>query len=183
MRVQQAVIQMGFVTTDLERSLDYWIDVVGAGPFFYAEYAPEGQVYRGQPTVTKFRLAYGYSGDMNIEVVQQSDDAPSAYTELLQTGRPVPVGGLFHHVMIDHDDYDAIYQRYLAAGAERCFDALAPGGMRYCYLDARRQMDCYVELIEHAQAFAVALAKMREARNTWDGSRPRRDFEEIVAQL
>ena len=42
---------------------------------FGTEYAPEDQVYRGRPTVTKFRLAYGYSGDMNIEVVQQSDDA------------------------------------------------------------------------------------------------------------
>lgn len=181
--MRQSVIQMGFVTTDLERSLDYWIDVVGAGPFFYAEYAPEQQVYRGRPTVTKFRLAYGYSGEMNIEVVQQSDDAPSAYTELLQTGRPAPAGGLFHHVMIDHDDYDATYRRYLDGGAERCFDALAPGGMRYCYLDARRQIDCYVELIEHAPAFALALARMREARIGWDGSRPRRDFDEIAALL
>ncbi len=120
---------------------------------------------------------------MNIEVVQQSDDAPSAYTELLQSGRAILDGGLFHHVMIDHDDYDATYQRYLDGGAERCFDALAPGGMRYCYLDARRQMDCYVELIEHAQAFAVALAKMREARIGWDGSRPRRAFDEIIALL
>jgi hypothetical protein len=174
---------MGYVSRNLEASVDYWIETVGAGPFFFAEYAPEEQVYRGRPTVTRFRLAYGYSGDMNIEVVQQDDDAPSAYTELLDAGRPIPAGGLFHHVMVDHDDYDATYAHYLAAGAERCFDAMAPGGMRYCYLDARRQMDCYVELIQHARAFAAPLAKMREAHRGWDGSRPKRDFAEIVALL
>jgi hypothetical protein len=71
MMMKRNLMQMGYVTRDLEQALDYWIDVVGAGPFFYADYEPENQVYRGAPTHIRFRNAYGYLGGMQVEIIQQ----------------------------------------------------------------------------------------------------------------
>jgi hypothetical protein len=176
--------QIGYVTHDLEASLDYWIDVAGAGPFYYAEYEPERQVHRGQPTHIRFRLAYGYLGDIHIEVVQQVSGGASAYTEALENvGAIVPAGGMLHHVLIFHDGYDAVHDSYVAAGAEPCYSAFVEGVGRFCYLDTRSLMSCYLELVEDTAVFEAACEKMRAAHEQWDGRRPRRDFEEILALL
>lgn len=175
--------QIGYLTDDLESALDYWIDVAGAGPFYYAEYEPEQQVYRGKPTHIRFRLAYGFLGDIHIEVVEQIAGGASAYTEALDAADAVPTGGLLHHVLYLHEGYDAACAAHLAAGAERCYDAFVPGVGRFCYLDTRAQMGCYLELVETTDVFEAACEKMRSAHMDWDGARPRRDFEEILAQL
>jgi hypothetical protein len=181
--VKEQLAQLGYVTADLEASLDYWIDVAEAGPFYYAEYEPEQQVHRGAPTHIRFRLAYGFFGDVHVEVVQQVSGGASAYTEALDACAQVPAGGLFHHILLLHDGYDAIYDRHIRAGAERCFDAFVPGVGRFCYLDTRAQLGSYLELVEDTAVFEAACARMREARLGWDGTRPRRDFEEILALL
>lgn len=181
--MKRRLTQMGYVTPDLEASLDYWIDVAGAGPFYYAEYEPEQQIHRGEPTHIRFRLAYGYIGDVHIEVVQQLSVGSSAYTEALENARTVPTGGVFHHVLLLHDGYDGIYDSYLSAGAERCYDAFVPGVGRFCYLDTRSLMGCYLELVEDTSVFEAACAKMKAIHADWDGRAPRRDFDEILALL
>jgi hypothetical protein len=174
--MKQRLIQMGYVTPDIETALDFWIGTAGAGPFFYADYEPERQLYRGEPTHIRFRIAYGYLGDMQIEAVQQLEGGPSAYTEALDKAETVPAGGVLHHVMMLHDGYDAAVDGYVAAGAEPRYSAFVPGVGRFCYLDARPLMGCHVELVEDTTDFEAACVKMREAHLAWDGSRPRRDF-------
>jgi hypothetical protein len=177
--MRNSVMQMGYVTKNLDDGIDYWINVVGAGPFYIADFATTDQVYRGAPTNVHVTVAMGYSGDLQIELVQQNNDAPSVYTEILSSGRKIPRGGLFHHVMVKHDDYDTTYHDYLAAGASRSFDAVVPGVGRYCYLDARNMMDCFVELLEVSPPFDAACRQMREAHRNWDGQTPRRSYESL----
>jgi hypothetical protein len=167
---------MGYVTRDLDKALDFWIDVAGAGPFYFAEYEPERQMYRGQPTHIRFRLAYGYLGDMQIEVTQQLEGGASAYTEALDGAESIPVGGLYHHLLMLHDGYDGIHGTYTKAGAEEVYSAYVEGVGRFCYLDARKLMGCHVEFVEFTADFEAACVKMRAEHLAWDGSRPRRDF-------
>lgn len=180
---KRRLAQIGYATRDLDAALDYWITVAGAGPFYFAEYEPEQQVHRGAPTHIRFRLAYGFLGDIHIEVVEQLSGGGSAYSEALDAAAVIPAGGLLHHVLFLHDGYDAIYDEYLAAGAERCFDAVVPGVGRFCYLDTRKLMGCYLELVEDTHLFEAACAKMRAIHADWNGERPRRDFGEILALL
>lgn len=179
--MKRKLVQLGYVTPDLERALDYWIGTVGAGPFFYADYEPDQQVYRGAPTHIRFRNAYGYLGNTQIEVIQQLSDGSSAYTEALEAASAVPLGGLPHHVALLHDGYDAIVDEFLRAGAERCYDAFVEGPGRFCYLDARGQIGSYVELIEHSALFEEASERMRIAHESWDGTRPRRSIDEVMS--
>lgn len=174
------LVQLGYVTRDLERALDYWIDTVGAGPFFYADYEPEQQVYRGAPTHIRFRNAYGYLGDTQIEVIQQLSDGPSAYTEALDAVASVPLGGLLHHVALLHAGYDAAIADFVRTGAERCYEAFVEGPGRFCYLDARQQIGSYVELIEYSTLFEAASERMRLVHTDWDGARPRRSIDEVM---
>lgn len=174
--MRRELIQMGYVAPDIDRAVDFWVRVAGGGPFYYADYEPERQVYRGRPTHIRFRIAYGYLGDMQVEVVQQLEGGASAYSEALETADGIPAGGVFHHVMMLHDGYDAAHGAYVEAGAEERYSAFVEGVGRFCYLDARPLMGCHVELVEHTADFEAACVEMRAAHREWDGSEPRRDF-------
>jgi len=177
--LRRPIMQMGYVTKNLDQALDYWTNTVGAGPFFIADFATTEQIYRGQPSNAHVTVAMGYSGDIQIEVVRQNNETPSVYTELYTPGREIPRGGIFHHVMIKHENYDDAYTAYLNAGAAKCFDAVAPGVGRFCYLDARHMMDAYVELLEVSPPFDDACNKMRQAHKSWNGHDPRRSYESL----
>ena len=182
--MRRNLIQMGYVTPDLDAALAYWTQVAGAGPFYCADYEPERQVYRGASTHITFRVAYGYLGDMQIELIQQLTGDGSAYREALDTCPQVPRGGLFHHIFLLHDGYDQSYGDFVAGGAVPCYDAYVEGVGRFCYLDARAQAGSYVELVEFTADFEKACVMMRAAHAGWDGTRPRRDFiGEIYAEL
>jgi hypothetical protein len=177
------LVQLGYVTRDMEAAVDHWVTTAGAGPFYYADYEPERQMYRGQPTQIRFRVAYGFLGDVHIEVIQQLEGGASAYTEALEQASSVPVGGLFHHMLFLHDGYDASSDAYLAAGATPCYSAFVEGVGRFCYLDARPLTGCFVEFVEDTSFFEACCVKMREAHLGWDGRNPRRTLDEVIAQL
>ena len=179
--MQRAIIQMAYVTRTLDASVDYWVKVIGAGPFFYSDvYFPAEQIYRGKPAKIKFRLACAFSGDMHIEIVQQEDEAPSPFMEVLEGNKPIPAGGMFHHVQLALDGFDAVYNDLLNAGAERCFDALVPGLGRLSFIDARAQMGCFAELVEPNIFLPKLRAKMRELHRNWDGKNPKRGFDDLA---
>ena len=49
MQPLHTIRQLGYVVSDLDEALKYWVDVVGAGPFFIIEHcALRDQIYRGQ---------------------------------------------------------------------------------------------------------------------------------------
>jgi hypothetical protein len=107
--------QLGFVVRDLDQALDHWINVLGVGPFLHLENGtgrpPATSLFRGQPVQLEIRLAFGFIGDVQIELIQQVNDLPSPYLEFLAEGRE----GLQHLGYWVHDYWDA--RRRLEAAA------------------------------------------------------------------
>jgi catechol 2,3-dioxygenase-like lactoylglutathione lyase family enzyme len=118
--------QLGFVVRDIEATMRHWIDVFGVGPFIYMERgvgqpAPVTS-HRGQPVVVETRLAFGYIGDVQIELIQQTNDASSPYREFLNAGRE----GLQHFGFWVHD-HDEACRRVEAAGYQRDYEIQIAG--------------------------------------------------------
>src|SRR5512143_1363312 len=87
------VMQLGFVVPDLERAMQHWLEKVGIGPFLVLEHVKFAQVlHRGQPTDIDMSVALAQWGEVQVELIQQFNDAPSIYTEF--PGRTQ--GGLQH---------------------------------------------------------------------------------------
>jgi len=175
-----AIKQLGYMVHDLDAAIDYWIDVMGAGPFFLADIEVPKQDFLGEPTNALITVAIGYSGDMQVELIRQTNDAASAYIVGLLSAEDTPVGGHFHHVLMSHDGYDAACRKYEAAGGQRTFNGWTEGLGRYCYIDARNIMGCHIELMEPAEIFDRACAAMHAAHCGWDGEDRRRSFEELL---
>ena len=80
-----------------------------SGPFV----PPEG-VYRGAPTDMRLTLAVGFAGHMSFELIEQHDDLPSVYREMIETR-----GYGFHHWGDAGPDLDRDVARLSARRATR----------------------------------------------------------------
>jgi methylmalonyl-CoA/ethylmalonyl-CoA epimerase len=94
------VMQMAYVPRDLDAALGYWTRTMGVGPFFRLEHIALDQAkYRGEAAEVDFSVCIAYWGDIQIELIEQHNDAPSIYKRWRDEGRE----GL-HHVCIVVDD-------------------------------------------------------------------------------
>ena len=163
------VMQLSFMSRDFDAALRFWTEVVGAGPFFLTErVVAEELLYRGEPSPIDFRVAIGYWGSLQIELIDQRNDAPSIYREWRDTGRE----GL-HHVCILVDDLDHARAACAAADAPVLQEGRLPGGFgRFLYAEPPGGPDVLLEIMEPSAAMRGAFAHMQDAARQWDGRDP-----------
>lgn len=72
------VRQNGYVVRDMGAALKHWTEVLGVGPFYYIEQVQmDVFTFRGEPSEIDVSIALGNSGDLQIELICQRNDAPS----------------------------------------------------------------------------------------------------------
>jgi hypothetical protein len=153
------VIQQGYVVPDIYAAIDHWLDR-GIGPFFIEEHiSPEGSV-DGQPFVSDISAAFAYSGDQQIEVIQQHNDAPSIYREYLANH---PEGGL-QHLAVWVDDID----EKLAELGDR-YVLRQRYGDSHAYLDSSRSPGVMIQLMASNDVINELFDLIRAGADDWDG--------------
>ena len=166
------VMQASWVVDDVERVAHEWVRTTGIGPFFVFAHIPieEGR-YRGELRTLDFSVAIAQAGDVQIELVAQHDEGPSAYRDLIAAGQR----GL-HHIALYCEDYDRDLASYVEQGFVPAFDGTF-GGKRFSYIDTSASIGCMVELIEDSPLQLEFFAKIADAARDWDGRDPvRRAF-------
>ncbi|MGC6328013.1 VOC family protein [Rhizorhabdus sp. FW153] len=159
------LMQAAFIVEDLDAAIDAWIKTTGIGPFFVVPHITLAELdYRGQPSRDlDFSVALAQSGGVQVELIQQHSDGPSAYRDLIAKGQQG-----FHHFCIYTSDYDATRDRYLATGAQSALDGLF-GEVRFCYIDTSPTIGCMIELVEEHPLESAFFARVAEAARDWDG--------------
>lgn len=77
---------MAYVVKNIELIMQEWIKL-DVGQWFYAEKVPvENFQYMGKPSDVQFAVALINSGDLQIELIQQLNDAPSLYRDFIMSG-------------------------------------------------------------------------------------------------
>lgn len=161
------IIQNSWVVPDIRQAMSEWIETTGIGPFFLVEgITIEEQRYRGRPTHIEVSFALAQAGDVQVELVCQHNDAPSAYRDTVAAG----TSG-FHHVAYYCEDYDRDLSAFAERGSEVAFSG-SFGGKRFAYLDSSRRLGTMLELIEASDVQAEFFARIRDAAAGWDGRDP-----------
>ena len=160
--------QMGHVVRDLDRSLRYWIDTLGVGPFYVVRGLPIEQFwYKGTPSPPPhLTLAIAQSGDLQVELIHQSDSNPSAFLDSLRDH-----GEGLQHVSswVSQAGYDTEVARLRGAGVALAHEGWmpdngAPGGFQFEVSDVGDPK------------FSALGNTIREASVGWNGTDPIRDL-------
>jgi hypothetical protein len=161
--------QNGYVVRDLEAAMRHWTDVMGVGPFTHLSHVrPDEFVYRGRSSSPECSIAIAFSGDLQIELIQVHSDTPNLWKDFLDAGRE----GL-QHVSAWTDDFDAAFERITGAGHRCAQQGTFQGGLRFAYFDTEAHPCTVFELSNlDAEPFLSAMAALRDAARTWDGSEP-----------
>lgn len=168
------VRQMGYVVRDIESAMRSWTGVLHIGPFYYVERVPGIDLrYQGAAGSPRVSLALAYSGDLQIELIQQHDRTPSSYLDFLAAGHE----GL-HHIGFFTEHYDLDLQRAAEAGllveqSDRVGDLVGES----TYFASSGHTEPMLKLIDlHASNHELYRMVRTEAQR-WDGSGPVRRME------
>jgi len=167
-RVFGRITQNGYVVRDIEAAMRHWTERLGVGPFFYVERAPiEDFRYQGKPSDLEVSIALSNSGPLQIELIQQRNDAPSMYREFLRAGNE----GL-QHVAYWTDTMDDELARCRALGYRIGQQGSVGENGRFVYFTTEAHPGTVVELSEVSGMKGELFRHIAEAAAGWDGSNP-----------
>jgi len=136
--------QVAYIVNDLDEALDHWREL-GVSTFVIARNVSplQNAFYRGEKSgPTLVSIAFGYLGDMQIELIQPHHDDPSIYKEALESG----ISGV-HHYAVCVEDFPASYNFALDNGYDSVVDSGVDGLARMSYVENSDQ-NIILEMIQ-----------------------------------
>lgn len=169
------VRQLGYVVHDIQKEMRHWSEVLGVGPWYYADRVPVKNFrYKGDPSPIQTSVALANSGPLQIELIQQRNDAPSMYKDFLDAGRT----GL-QHLAYWTESFEADLARLQAQGLVVGMSGEVGEKGRYVYFETETHPGTVIELSEVAGPKGRLFKMIREASVGWDGHDPVRPFPDL----
>ncbi|WP_433667086.1 VOC family protein [Nocardia sp. CA-136227] len=167
-RIFGNITQMGYVVHDINAEMRRWL-AHGVGPWFYVhDVQTDYFTHRGSESPMKMSVALANSGDVQIELIQPRNDAPSLYREFLESGRE----GL-QHIAYWTEDYQGLYDKALSLGYEVGHEGAIGGEQgRFAYFDTEKTFGHIIEISDISGPKGQFFRYIREVAATWDGSEP-----------
>lgn len=169
--------QLGMVVKDAEATMRYLSETLGIGPFFVmSEITVPDFQFRGKPSPSPvLTIGFGQAGPVQLEIIQQHNDVPTAYTEFLDSGREGA-----QHLSIwfsDCEAYTEARRKLQATGLTIVHEAGAEAPARFAYFESAIPGGLMVEIAEaRTPASAGLFDSFAEAARSWDGRDPLRQL-------
>lgn len=163
------VRQNGYVVRDIRAAMDHWINVMGVGPWFYIDRVKTDYFrHRGQDAAVEMSIALANAGDLQLELIQQRNDAPSMYKEFLDAGHE----GL-QHVAFWSTSYQQLYDQSLARGLKVGHEGQIGGEQgRFAYFDSAAHPGSVIEISDISGNKGRFFDHIRRIAADWDGADP-----------
>ena len=162
------IIQTAYVVRDIEAAMRHWTGLMGVGPWFYREKAPlETFTYGGRPSGLEMSIALGYDGDMQFELIQQRNDAPSVYRDFLET-----FGEGQQHLGFRVDDLDAAIEKGAALGYTVTQEGFIANSGPFAYMGAGGHPGAMIEFLPMPELRRRSWEIIKGWARGWDGSDP-----------
>ena len=168
-RIFGAVRQNGYVVRDIHAAMKHWIEVMGVGPWYYMDRVKTDWFrHRGENSAVEMSIALANSGDLQIELIQQRNDAPSMYLDFLREH-----GEGLQHMSYWSMDYQALYDRAIAAGFKVGHEGQIGGPKgRFAYFETPGHAGTVIEISDVSGGKGRFFEKVRAVAADWDGADP-----------
>lgn len=174
------IFQQGYIVANLEQAAQEWVERIGAGPFYVMDHlAMDNYYYRGQHTPVEMRMAFGYWGDIQIELIQPLGSATSLYSDALKTS----ADKLNHCATLVDGDLDKLLdQNDLRKHIIQ--EGNMPTGLKFVYLGHYLPDGSHLELIQATEQARMGFQGMKAVHAQWDKhTRPIRPITDLAADL
>jgi hypothetical protein len=172
-RIFGNIAQIGYVVRDIDAAMENWVKH-GVGPWFYVDRVQTDYFrYRGADSDMQMSVALANSGDVQLELIQPRNDAPSMYKDFLDSGREGA-----QHIAYWSNDFQVLLDRALAAGYTIGQEGSIGGEQgRFAYLDTEVEQGTVIEISDISGPKGQFFQYIRDVAATWDGSDPIRGRE------
>jgi catechol 2,3-dioxygenase-like lactoylglutathione lyase family enzyme len=153
--------QIAFVVEDLDSAQQTFRDLYGVDSWSVWEDLAAGQArktYRGEPEEFQFSCAYGFAGDVLIELCRH-DSGRSLYKDWLDTRGP----GLHHFAfrLENEAEFEASIEIFGKNGAQFAQGGEIPDIGRWGYFDTVDQIGVYTEVYWSAPSVGEIFERMK----------------------
>jgi hypothetical protein len=163
--------QVGYVVKDIEKAMELWSTKLGVGPWFYKREVGTTEFrYHGKESpLPDLSIALAYSGEMQIELIQQRNDAPSLYRDTLERN-----GEVAQHIAYwTYTDFDVWCERLSKDGfLEGHAGRMGAKRGRFAYFIHPELPSAMIELSESTGGKGEYFEKIKQASLNWDGRDP-----------
>jgi hypothetical protein len=172
-RIFGAVRQNGYIVRDIRAAMDHWVNVMGIGPWFYIDRVQTDYFrHRGIDSNLEMSVALANSGDLQIELIQQRNEAPSMYREFLDAGHE----GL-QHLAYWTTDFQGLYDNALSLGHKVGHEGQIGGEQgRFAYFDRQAHPGTVIEISDISGSKGFFFEHVRQAAIGWNGTDPIREM-------
>lgn len=174
-RLFGAIRQNGYVVKDVQAAMRHWSEVIGVGPWFYNEAVPLLDfTYKGVRSDPICSVAFSNSGDLQIELIQQRNDAPTMFRDFLAAGHE----GLQHFAYWTQN-FQADRAKALALGYKVGHEGSTGKYGPFTYFQTESHPGTVVELSEVIGIKRRLFEHIAAAAKAWDGKDPIRPFPKL----
>lgn len=174
------IFQQGYIVEDVATAVRDWAERVGAGPFYVLDRLEmDNYSYRGVKAPVTMRLAFGYWGPIQIELIQPLGSGTSLYSDAVKTS----AGQLNHCATLIEGDLDELLAKH--GLEERIIQAgHMPTGLKFVYLENYLPDGSHLELIQATDQARQGFQGMQAIHAAWDSSGdPVRDIANMGADM
>jgi hypothetical protein len=165
------ISQLGFMSRDIDRSMKYFAEAWGVGPWYILRHRPAAMLYQGRAIDLDLSIAMANCGDLQFEIVMQHNaDVRSLYTDSLAHTPHLHV----QHVAVWKDDVRAAETEAHARGWQSVFETSSGPGKSIFIIHPDEPGVC-IELSDCDPFKDGVRAAIRRVAETWDGSDPVRE--------
>jgi hypothetical protein len=158
------IIQNAYVVDDLDQGIRRWHALWGIGPFFVRRHLELASIrYRGAAASLDFSVAYVQAGPIMVELIEQHDDAPSAFRDMFARGQE----GL-HHVAVIPDDYQRVVDHYAKLGYPVATELRTTSGRGAAFIDTRPMLGHMMEVYIPSAGLDALYRQVADAAASWD---------------
>lgn len=162
---RQKLVQVAHHVADLDAAMRRFHRAFGVGPFLLRRHVPlQWARYRGAPAVLDISVAHAQWGSVQLELVVQHGDAPSAFRDAFAAGSE----GL-HHVAIVPEEHDRMVAHHVGLGFPALTELMTPEGRGATYVDTRAALGHMLEIYRPNASLQALYARVAAMAEGWDG--------------
>ncbi|MFN2100011.1 VOC family protein [Altererythrobacter sp. MF3-039] len=162
---RQYFVQNAYHVADVDEAMPRFAKLLGVGPFLIRRHIGLTPVtYRGASTSLDISAAHVQAGPIQIELVMQHCDNPSAFRDMYSPEKE----GL-HHVAIFPSDYNAMIDHYRQQGHQVATELVTPEKRGAAYIDTVATLGHMVEIYRVNESLYEFYQAVTDAAKHWDG--------------